>query len=107
MANLNVPRGPKPLTLFDWQAWSQSRPSLWRYGDAAHLDPKRSGGAQLLAHEWITCLCMREELEYTLEEDEEPFCARDEEGGVEVNRFAGDWVSLHMFATLDLSLIHI
>ena len=43
MAKLEVPRGTAPLSLFDWKVWTQARPSLWRYGDAGHLDPKRAG----------------------------------------------------------------
>ena len=101
MANLEVPRGTAPLSLFDWKVWTQARPSLWRYGDAGHLDPKRNGTyPQLLAHEWVTCLCMREEMEYDLDSDSEPYRARQTEDEPEVNRFAADWVSLHMFATL-------
>ena len=101
MANLEVPRSTAPLSLFDWKVWAQARPSLWRYGDAGHLDPKRTGTyPQLLAHEWVTCLCMREEMEYDLESDTEPHRVRQHDNEHEVNRFAADWVSLHMFATL-------
>ncbi|CAK0887182.1 unnamed protein product [Prorocentrum cordatum] len=102
MANLEVTRGTAPLSLFDWKVRTQARPSLWRYGDAGHLDPKRTGTyPQLLAHEWITRLCMREEMEYTLDTDEEkPYRVRENDDDPEVNRFAADWVSLHMFATL-------
>ena len=101
MANLEVPRGAAPLSLFDWKVWAQARPSLWRYGDAGHLDPKRAGTyPQLLAHEWVTCLCMREETEYDLDPDTEPYRARQHDNEPEVNRFVAGWVSLHMFATL-------
>ncbi|CAK0842650.1 unnamed protein product [Prorocentrum cordatum] len=44
---------------------------------------------------------MREEMEYTLDTDEEkPYRVRKNDDDPEVNRFAADWVSLHMFATL-------
>ena len=39
-------------------------------------------------------------MEHTLPSEEVPFRARREEGSPEVNRFASDWVTLHMFATL-------
>ena len=101
MANLEVPRSTAPLSLFDWKVWAQARPSLWRYGDAGHLAPKRTGTyPQLLAHEWVTCLCVPEEMEDDLESDTEPHRVRRHDNEPEVNRFAADWVSLHMFATL-------
>ena len=68
---LEVPRSSTPLSLWDWKVWSQARPTLWRYGDAGNLDPKRS--VPLLVHEWITSLCLREEMEYDLDTDKEPF----------------------------------
>ena len=45
-------------------------------------------------------MCLREELEYSLEEDKVPFRVRSSDGEPEVNRFAGDWVTLHLFATM-------
>ena len=88
LPHLEVPRGRVPLSFFDWRIWAQARPTLWRYGDAGHLDPKRDGATQLLAHEWIACLCLREEMEYTLPSEKVPFRVQGEEGGPEVNRFA-------------------
>jgi hypothetical protein len=41
MPLLEVPRGKQPLSLFDWRIWSQARPTLWRFGDAANLYPWR------------------------------------------------------------------
>ena len=41
LPKLEVPRSEVPLSLFDWQVWSQARPNLWRYGDGGNLDPKR------------------------------------------------------------------
>ena len=62
------------------------------------MDPKRS--VPMLTHEWITCLCQREEMEYDLDTDETPFRVRSDQSEPEINRFAGDWVTLHLFATL-------
>ena len=90
LSELVCPRDAKPLSLWDWQVWSQARPTLWRYGDAGNLDPKRTD-APLLTHEWITAMCIREEKKCALEDDAMPFqvCREDQE--LEVNRFAGDW----------------
>ena len=41
LAHLVVPRAKVPLSLWDWQVWSQARPTLWRYGDAGNLYPAR------------------------------------------------------------------
>ena len=43
---------------------------------------------------------LREELEYTLPSDSEPFKVMEKETDPEINRFADDWLSLHLFATL-------
>ena len=44
-------------------------------------------------------MSMHEEMEYDVEGDSEPFQgASDIEP--EVNHFAGDWITLHLFATL-------
>lgn len=98
LPNLKVPRSTTPLSLWDWRVWSQARPSLWRYGDAGNLDPRRT--VPLLTHEWIACLCLREEMEYDLDTDNVPYRVREDEAEPEVNRFAGDWITLHLFATL-------
>ena len=74
---------------------------MWRYGDAGNLDPRRT--VPLLTHEWITCLCLREEMEYDVDGDETPevpFRVRANSSEPEVNRFAQDWITLHLFATL-------
>ena len=78
--------------------WTQARPTLWRFGDAGNLGTRRV--APLLTHECITCLCCREEMEHDLDEDETPFRLRADASKPEVNRFAQDWLALHMFATL-------
>ena len=56
LAELVVPTDRTPLSLWDWRVWSQARPTLWCYGDAGNLDPKRVD-APLLTHEWITAMC--------------------------------------------------
>ena len=98
LPRLEVPRSATPLSLFDWRIWSQARPGLWRYGDAGNLDPKRT--VPLLTQEWIACLCLREEMEYDLDTDTIPFKVREDPAEPEVNRFAGDWITLHLFASL-------
>ena len=55
LAELVVPTDRTPLSLWDWRVWSQARPTLWCYGDAGNLDPKRVD-APLLTHEWITAM---------------------------------------------------
>jgi hypothetical protein len=55
LAELVVPTDRTPLSLWDWKIWSQARPTLWCYGDAGNLDPKRVD-APLLTHEWITTM---------------------------------------------------
>ena len=37
MPLLQVPRGRKPLSLWDWKVWPQAKPHLWRYGGANNL----------------------------------------------------------------------
>ena len=37
MPLLQVPRGRKPLSLWDWRAWPQAKPHLWCYGNAGNL----------------------------------------------------------------------
>ena len=61
LSELVCPRTDKPLSLWDWEVWAQARPTLWRYGDAGNLDPRRSG-IPMLTHEWITAMCIREDL---------------------------------------------
>ena len=88
--HLVVARGKKPLSLLDWKIWTMARPRLWRYGDAANLYPDRE--VPLATREWAACLLLREELEYSLSDDVH-------ESPVQ-NRFSGDWVALHMIATV-------
>ena len=60
---LRVPRSRCPLSLWDWKVWSQARPTLWRYGDACNLYPERE--TPMTVNEWMACLMLREELEYS------------------------------------------
>ena len=94
-----MPPGSAPLFLCDWQIWTQARPTQWRHGDAGNLDPRRAA-APLLVYELITAMCFREEMEYDLESDTTPFRDRRDDDAPEVNRFAGDCTTLHLFAIL-------
>ena len=99
LSELVCPRSDKPLSLWDWEIWAQARPTLWRYGDAGNLDPRRSA-APMLSDEWITAMCFREEMEYDVEGDSEAFRVLQEDDTAEVNRFAGDWITQHLFSSL-------
>ena len=98
MAHMRVPRGPTPLSYWDWRNWSMARPTLWRFGDGGYLFPDREELLTLL--EWMNCIPLREEMEYDLPTDKEKFHACAESSGQEINRFAGDWVTLHIFSSL-------
>ena len=103
MPLLQVPRGRKPLSLWDWRVWPQAKPHLWRYGDAGNLyfdESLEQGRATYLnSQEWIACLLTREEMEYDVY-DGEGFSARWPAEGMEINRFAEDWPTQHLFQTL-------
>ena len=86
------------MSLFDGRAWTQARPTLWCYGDASNLYPDRE--APLTMREWICCLCRREEMQYDVRPGE-GYTVRASDVAWEINRFAGDWTSLHLFATID------
>ena len=43
---------------------------------------------------------LREEMEYDLPSDQKKFTARREDAGPEINRFAGDWITHHIFSSL-------
>ena len=75
-----------------------ARPSLWRFEGAANLYPDRETLLTLI--EWMCCLLVREEMEYDMPTDKEPFSVRAAGSGPEINRFAGDWVTLHIFSSL-------
>ncbi|CAJ1413970.1 unnamed protein product [Effrenium voratum] len=108
--HLLLARGKKPLSLWDWKIWTMAKPRLWRYGDAGNLYERE---ASLSTSEWAACLLLREELEYavpavadtsSVSVSREP-AWRGEEQVVDYktpvhNRFSGDWVALHMFATV-------
>ncbi|CAK0876829.1 unnamed protein product [Prorocentrum cordatum] len=76
-----------------------ARPSLWRFGDAANLYPDRR--ITLTPNEWMRCLFVREDMEYDLP-GEEPGAFRvcDRKSQAEINRFAGDWVTLRLFSSI-------
>ena len=108
--HLLLARGKKPLSLWDWKIWTMAKPRLWRHGDAGNLY-EREG---LSTSERAACLLLREELtEYavpavadtsSVSVSREP-AWRGEEQVVDYktpahNRFSGDWVALHMFATV-------
>ena len=86
------------MPLFDWRAWTQARPTLWCYGDASNLYPDRA--VPLTTREWICCLCRREEMEYDVNPGE-GYTVGTNHTDWEINRFADDWISLHLFATID------
>ena len=86
LAELGCPTGSKRWSLFDWEAWTQARPTLWCYGDAGNLNPKRTEApyTPLLTHHWLTCMCFmcfKEELEYDVEGDKEPYRVHHTDGG--------------------------
>jgi len=86
--HLVVARGKKPLSLWDWKIWTMARPRLWRYGDAGNLFERET---PLATNEWAASLLLREELEYSMD---------DHYKSPVRNRFTGDWVALHMMATV-------
>ena len=45
-------------------------------------------------------MCFREEMEYDVEGDATPYRVHQDGAVREVNRFAGDWITLHLFASL-------
>ena len=98
VAHLLQPRGSTPLSLWDWRIWAMARPTLWRFGDAANLYPDRQTPLPLV--EWMSCMLIREEMEYSLPTDSEQFKVRPSDSDLEINRFAGDWVTHHLFSSL-------
>ena len=67
-------------------------PTLWCFGDTANLYPDCETLLTLI--EWMCCLIVREEMEYDMPTDR-TFQAGS---GPEINRFASDWVTLHIFS---------
>ena len=45
-------------------------------------------------------MCFREEMEYSVDGDLETYKVRHVEDEPEVNRFAGDWITRHLFGSL-------
>ena len=79
LANLLQPRGRVPLSYWDWRIWTMARPTLWRFGDAADLYPDRE--TPLTVGEWMSCMLLREEMEYSMPTDTHPFKVNDGESG--------------------------
>ena len=98
LAHLQQPRSSTPLSYWDWRIWTMARPTLWRFGDAANLYPDRETPLTLL--EWMCCMLLREEMEYDLPTDKAKFTVRPNDDGPEINRFAGDWITHHIFSSL-------
>ena len=98
VAHLRQPRGSVPLSYWDWRIWTMARPTLWRFGDAANLFPDRE--VPLTVNEWMCCMLLREEMEYDLPTDTKQFTVTRDGKGPEINRFAGDWITLHIFSSL-------
>ena len=96
---LEVPRGRRPLSLWDWKVWPQAKPHLWRYGDASNLYVDEESGQRretyLTSQEWMACMLLREELEYDLYEGE-MFKALWLAEACEMSRFAEDWLAKHL-----------
>ena len=104
VGHLQQPRGRVPLSLWDWRIWTMARPTLWRFGDAGNLYPDRETPLTII--EWMCCLLLREELVYSLPTDMEEFTGLVSENGMELNRFAGDWVTHHMMSSLRVLASH-
>ena len=45
-------------------------------------------------------MLLREEMEYDLPTDKKKFTVRPDDKGPEINRFAGDWITHHIFSSL-------
>ena len=103
MPLLQVPRGRKPLSLWDWRVWPQAKLHLWRYGGAANLyldeNLEQGRATYLNSQEWIACKLSREEMEYDVYPGE-GFSAQWPGEGMEINWFAEDWPTQHLFQTL-------
>ena len=68
-----------------------ARPTLWLFGDAGNLYPERETMLTLI--EWMSCMLLREEMEYGMPTDTVPFRARALSVGPEINRCVGDLVT--------------
>ena len=53
-----------------------------------------------VVNEWMSCMLLREEMEYDLPTDKDKFTVRPQDTGPEIGRFAGDWITLHIFSSL-------
>jgi len=90
-AKLRVPTNTKALSWWDPKYWSLARPTEFCYGDCVWGLEKQEESLSVL--EWAWMLWRREELEYTLPGEPEPFIARP------INRFRENWYVLHLVAS--------
>ena len=87
-AVLRVPTNTEPLTWWDPKYWSKARPTEFCYGDCVWgLEEQET---PLSIAEWAWMLWRREELEYSLPGDPEPFVASP------INRFRNSWYVMHL-----------
>ena len=87
-AQLRVPTSTVAKSWWDPRYWSTARPTDFCYGDCVwglHHQP-----VPLSIGEWAWLLWRREEMEYDVPGDDEPFIARP------VNRFRGSWYVMHL-----------
>ena len=87
-AQLRVPTTATAKTWWDHTYWTIARPTDFCYGDCAWGNYNQPQALSVI--EWITALLRREELEYSLEDDAEPYEA------AKVNRFRCSWQVLHL-----------
>ena len=87
-AQLRVPTARVALSWWDPTFWSKARPTDFCYGDLVWgLEHQPT---PLTITEWTEILWRREELEYDLPSDTEPYAARAK------NRFRDAWYDLHL-----------
>ena len=87
-AQLRVPTNTTALSWWDPKYWSKARPTEFCYGDCGWgLEEQET---PLSIAEWVWMLWRREELEYSLPGDPEPFVASP------INRFRNSWYVMHL-----------
>ena len=86
---MRVPTTSEVYSWWDPRYWSAARPTDFCYGDCAWGLPDQPHHLSVI--EWINTLLRREELEYTLPGETEPYEA------AKVNRFRCSWQVLHLF----------
>ena len=88
---LRVPTTRQPYTWWDPKYWTIARPTDWCYGDCVW--GLENQPVPLIVIDWITVLYRREEMEYSLPEEEskgEFFEAAP------INRFRTSWYDIHL-----------